>query len=315
MEGTFRHDDDVDYTRRGAGRAARGSRGIVGPLLLILLGVALLLDSLGLWSLNWGDVWRLWPLLLVLAGLQIIFSRTAWGGLISLLVVGAIVAGVVMLSPAATRPHVVEETVAYPAQGIATAIVRADLGIGALEVAALEGSDQVFELAAHYDQSRVRLTHDVQVDGDTARVRLGTTSKRSSWSPLGRSIENEWRLLLNPEIETQLDVSTGVSSAHLALERLDIRRLTVNAGVGEVRMALPERGGYVVSVDGGVGALRLDIPAAIEARVRISEGLGAVDVSPRFRRQGADYVTPGYASASADVEIDIDGGVGSITIR
>ena len=290
-------------------------RGIIGPLLLILLGTALLLDSLGVWSLNWGDLWRLWPLLLVLAGLQIIFSRTTWGGLVSLLVVVAVIVGVIVLSPPEGRARVTEEAISHPAGDIASAIVRADLGIGSLEVSALEDSDQVFELRARYDRSQVRLTHDVQVEDGIARVRLGTASRGTGWSPLGRSFESEWRLLLNSDVATQLDVSTGVSSTHLALERLALTRLTVNAGVGEVRLMLPNAGRYEVSVDGGVGALTIDVPEDVEARVRINRGLGSLEVAPRFRPQGVYYVTEGYADATHRAEIDVDGGVGSITIR
>ncbi len=297
------------------GRGREHNRSIVGPLLLILLGVALLLDNLGIISLSWGDVWRLWPLLLVLAGLQIIFSRTTWGGLASLLVVIAIIAGVLVLSPPEGRARSVEEVVAHPARGIASAVVRADLGIGALNVGALEDSDQVFELLARYESGQVGLTHDVRVEDGTAHVRLGTTSRRTDWSPLGGRFESEWRLLLNPSVATQLDVSTGVSRAELALERLDLTRLTVNAGVGEVRIILPEVGRYEVSVDGGVGALRIDVPEGLEARVRVNRGLGALDVARRFRPQGSYYVTSGYEGADARAEIDVDGGVGSITIR
>lgn len=293
----------------------RGSRHILGPLLLILLGVALLLDNLGIWTPNWGDLWRLWPLLLVLIGLQIIYGRSAWGGVVSLLVVVAIIVGVLALSPPAGQARVMEEVIAYPARGITSTVVRADLGIGALDVSVLEDSDQAFELLARYDRSRVNLTQDVEVVDGVARVRLGTTNRRNGLAPLGREFQSEWRLRLNPEIETELDVSTGVSTANLALGRLSLTRLSVNAGVGEVRIALPDVGRYEVSVDGGVGALRIDVPEALEARVRIDEGLGALDVASRFSRQGAYYETAGYATADARADIDIDGGVGSITIR
>lgn len=290
-------------------------RGIVGPLLLILLGTALLLDNLGIWSLDWGDIWRLWPLLLVLAGLQVVFGRSTWGGLVSLLVVVAIIGGVLWLSPAQDRGHVAEEVITHPAMGISSAMVRADLGIGTLHVSVLEGSEQAFELLARYDRDQMVLTHDVQIEDGAARVRLGTTSRRPGWSPLGRSVESEWHLLLNPDIPTQLNVSTGVSSAHLALDRLALTRATVNAGVGAITLLLPEAGRYEVSVDGGVGTLRIDVPEAMEARVRVDPGLGALDVAPRFRQEGPYYVTAGYDGADHRAEIDVDGGVGSITIR
>jgi hypothetical protein len=311
--GPYQRRDHRDHHGRGVTRD--GSRGVIGPLLLILLGIALLLDSLGVWSPNWRDVWRLWPVLLVLAGLQIIFSRTAWGGLVSLLAVVAVIVGAIWLSPPEARARVTEEVIDHPAHGIASAAVRADLGIGTLEVSALEDSDQAFELRARYDRGQVSLTHDVQVEDGIARVRLGTASRRTGWSPLSRSFESDWRLMLNPEVPMQLDISTGVSSAHLALERLALTRLTVNAGVGEVRLTLPAAGRYEVSVDGGVGALAIDVPEGVEARVRLDRGLGAVKVAPRFLPQGVYYVTAGYEDADNRAEIDIDGGVGSITIR
>ena len=293
----------------------RHGHGIMGPLLLILLGVALLLDSLGIWSPDWGDIWRLWPILLVLAGLQIVFSRTAWGGLVALLVVVAVIVGAVLLSPRETGARVMEEVIAYPSRGVTSSVVRADLGIGTLDVSALEDSSQAFELRARYDREQVSLAHDVQIEDGVAQVRLGTTSRRTGWSPLSRNCENDWRLMLNPEIPTQLDVSTGVSKARLALERLAITRLTVNAGVGKVTLTLPAAGRYEVSVDGGVGSLAIEVPDSVEARVRLDRGLGNVEIAPRFRPDGVYYVTAEHEGADNRAEIDIDGGVGSITIR
>jgi hypothetical protein len=48
----------------------RGS--VVWPLLLIAIGSILLLQNLGLLPGNlWGQIWRLWPLALVLIGLEL----------------------------------------------------------------------------------------------------------------------------------------------------------------------------------------------------------------------------------------------------
>jgi len=299
----------------GEWRERNRGRGIIGPLLLILLGVALLLDTLGIWSPNWGDIWRLWPLLLILAGLQIVFGRSRWAGLVSLLLVAAIVAGVLLLGPSEGGSRLLEEVVSHPAAGVTSAVIRADLGIGTLDVDTLEDEPLAFELSARYDAEQIRLTRDVRVEEGVARVRLGTTSERTLWNPLGRRVESAWRLRLNPTLPTELDVSTGVSRALLDLERAMVTRLTVNAGVGDVQMTLPLGGSYEVTVDGGIGSLRITIPEDAEARVRVDRGLGALDMGARFRPEGAYYVTAGYDAADERVEIDVDGGVGSITIR
>lgn len=48
--------------------------GSLGALVLICLGVILLLNNLGLipWGI-WLSLWRLWPVILILAGLQSVF--------------------------------------------------------------------------------------------------------------------------------------------------------------------------------------------------------------------------------------------------
>ena len=40
---------------------------------ITLLGAVMLLDSLGIWRVDYGDVWRLWPLILVWVGARLIF--------------------------------------------------------------------------------------------------------------------------------------------------------------------------------------------------------------------------------------------------
>jgi hypothetical protein len=43
-------------------------RHFLGPLLLVFLGLALLLDQLGIWAFSWESILQWWPLLLVLLG-------------------------------------------------------------------------------------------------------------------------------------------------------------------------------------------------------------------------------------------------------
>jgi len=44
-------------------------------LLLVLLGSLLIIDNFGFVSINWFDLWRLWPLAIVAAGLSILSVR------------------------------------------------------------------------------------------------------------------------------------------------------------------------------------------------------------------------------------------------
>jgi len=62
-------------------------------LLLVFIGVILLLNNLGIVSWDfWNYVWPVWPLLLVLIGLRIVFGRGWVGNVIILIITLAIIA-------------------------------------------------------------------------------------------------------------------------------------------------------------------------------------------------------------------------------
>ena len=66
------------------GKTRRG--GLVGPIILITLGVVFLMNNLGVldWSV-WVVIFRLWPVLLVAAGLDLLLGRrSVWGSLLAL---------------------------------------------------------------------------------------------------------------------------------------------------------------------------------------------------------------------------------------
>jgi hypothetical protein len=69
-------------------------------------------------------------------------------------------------------------------------------------------------------------------------------------------------------------------------------------------------------VNGGVGNIVVEIPTGVAANIRLDRGLGNVSVDERrFPRSGDHYLSEGFATAERKLELDIDGGVGNITVR
>ena len=75
--------------------------GILGPLVLVIIGLLLLLNNMGMLPLGfWGTIWRFWPLILILIGLDILatHSESRKTYILFILLGIVIVAGVIAIS-------------------------------------------------------------------------------------------------------------------------------------------------------------------------------------------------------------------------
>ncbi|MBC7316578.1 MAG: hypothetical protein H5T70_09200, partial [Chloroflexi bacterium] len=264
---------------------------IVFPFLLIVGGVILLLDRLGVWAIPWESLIRWWPLLLVLVGLDLILGGTRVGRWVLLALAIGLIGALLYWAPRfETGGTYTAERFSHPVEGVQRAEVRLQLGVGQLEVAALEeGSPQLYEADLRYDRRYTHIVHEVSTKGADLEVLL--KSDHRAWVPTGDSQENIWVVRLSRRVPLRLEITSGVSRSRVDLTGLALTQLDFNGGVGEVEVRLSERAPYQASVKGGVGALTIQVPQGVEARFRIEGGLGEVTVGPRFEKQGAYYIT------------------------
>jgi hypothetical protein len=292
--------------------------GLVGPAILVALGVLFLLNNLG--YLSWG-IWdtllRLWPVLLIAAGVDLLIGRRSM--LTSALVVLLLMAGLVGAIWWARfwQPGEVAisgETISQPLSGARSADIDIGMGAGQLRIGALNESDNLVE--GRIAQSNgPQVARDVSMNGENATFKLHS---QNAWVfPFGerRGERVEWNLLFNRDIPLRLHVDTGAGQATLDLARLQIANLDVNIGVGQATLTLPQRGQFGARINGGVGQTTVIIPAGMAARVAATTGLGQVQVIGNFQRDGKFSVSPDYESAASRVDMTVNGGIGAITIR
>ena len=285
------------------------------PILLIVVGSLLLLDQVGILALSWARLWRLWPLVLVLIGLEMVLGRSRAGVLAYFMLASVLIVGVVGLAPSAWSglKRSGMRYLSYDGRGVDAATVRIEMGVGELEVSPLEDSSMLYEADVSYDKQRTDVGATVTRDGARAEVLLKST--HHGWSPWGGRALDKWRVRLNSGVPIRLDVSSGVNRARLDLGHLALTRLDLRMGVGDVELALSDTGPYHAYIDGGVGRLDIRIPSEIEARIRVDGGLGDVKIGPRFRRAGRYYATAGYDASPEAIDVDIDGGIGVISVH
>jgi hypothetical protein len=255
--------------------------------LIILLGLLLLINNF-----VQVDIGRFfWPLLLILLGLWVL-----WGVF------------------AAPRTFEMEEAT-VPLEDAGQARIRMRHGAGRLRVGGGAVAGQL--LSGSFGGG---MEQQVKLAGDTLdvemRVRVSAAQFPFPWMWGPRSTL-DWTVNLNEEIPLSLDLETGASDARLDLTNLRVTDLRLQTGASSSDISMPASAGYTkATISSGAASVRVRVPEGVAARIRAGGGMADIRVDKtRFPRMGGVYQSEDYDTAENKVDIDIDTGVGSVSVR
>jgi len=293
----------------------RGS--LVGPVILIGLGIVFLLNNLGVlpWSV-WDVIFRLWPVLLIAMGLDVLIGRrSAWGSLLALVLTLAVLAGALWLfgTGIVTGQALAAEEIRQALDGATQAKVVIAPTVGALHVEALpESADLVAGVVHLGSGERVRRDFAVEDQVATFTLRSEGTFVPSAG---GWGDERGWNLGLNPDVPLELEISLGVGQCDVDLSGLMVNDLDVDIGIGQITVVLPDEGRFRAKIEGAIGDMVVVIPDGLEARIRFSTALVSRRLPAGYQRRDDVYTSPGYESADKRVDLEVGQAIGNVTIR
>lgn len=291
--------------------------GMAGPLLLVAAGVIFLLHNLGLISWSLGDVlWRLWPVLLIAIGVDLLIGRRVGALLSALLIVGVVavvVAGTFWyVGPRAGVGVGTDTTFSQPLANAERGQIELDIGVGVLNVGALEDSAELIAATFTLPENE-RVLREAIMRGDTAVVTL--RSENRQWSgPLPRDADYRWAVNLAPGVPLDLGIKTGVGNAVIDLSQLAITNLRMETGVGSTTVTLPATGRFSAQINQGIGKIALIVPEGMALRLQGDTGIGSFDVPAGYRHSGNVYTSPGYDTATDRIDLKVSGGIGNVSV-
>ena len=293
--------------------------GLVGPVLLIGLGAILLAQNLG-----WvgGDIWwsllRMWPLILVAVGVDLLIPRrSALGTLVSLMLVVAVFVGGFWLSGARLRASLPgeTETVSVPIGNASRARIRFSPPVAALEIEALASSDALLEgTVPESGSGQVRANSEIS--GTTADVDV--TASGAFIGPMIGTQDEAWRFGLSSAVPLELEISSGMGLVEADLTGLTVEGLEVELGIGRTVITLPAGGNFSGRLSGAIGQTTIIIPKGTAVHVRMTTGIGGVetpDGSRPFDLGDNEYTSPGFGTAENRIELEIEQAIGLIVLR
>jgi hypothetical protein len=289
----------------------RGSS-IVGPFILIGLGIVLLLQQLDVihWSL-WEIIFRLWPLIIIAVGADVLIARRSFlAAAVSLLVVLGLLAGGLYLmgaGRAVSGEEIQTEDIAYPLEDAAAGAINLSLDSGRMEIGALADSSLNI-VEGTLENAAGSGTSSVHQEGSKITVDL-----RREWPHryfFSEEVDYLWNLDISPRIPLEFDLSLGAGQMKADLSGLKVSAVDVQIGAGQLILKLPAGGNLDVSVKIGAGDAEIFLPEGAMVDVDCTTAVGNCDLPGGSGLWSQSYTSSGYASAEYKITIQIDVAVG-----
>lgn len=280
-------------------------------LLVILVGILLLLDNLGVYSFNIAQLWQLWPVLVIGLGISFLQPRSTIAAAAVLILIAATLGLVVY---AATRP--VEGVRVSESQsnvtvesGVTEGEVVIRTGAGTLELE----SDSATPLASATLNSDVfELRQVTERRGNTQYVRF-TTEGRSDWN-FGMT-KNDLALTLGEQLPTKLNIDAGASRVRGDLSGVKLRELTIKSGASDIDVTLGSKlTDSEVTLDAGASSVKLHVPRDTGVRIISEDGLSGKEFEDIDEVGEGRYESADFEAAATKITIRAKLGVSSFTI-
>ena len=192
--------------------------------------------------------------------------------------------------------------------------VRAHLTMGAGELKVGGAADALMEGDFTYNVADWKPQVDYDVSGENGDLSVEQGSGDDG--RLGGGARNEWDLRFNDDVPTDLVVEMGAGESDLDLDSLTLTGLDLQMGAGQTTVDLTGdyAEGFDASIEGGVGEATVLVPSEVGVRVRAEGGLGKINAEG-FQREGEAYVNDAYGDSDVSLDVDVQGGVGSINLK
>ncbi len=308
---------------------------VIWGIALFCVGLILLLSNLDLLDFHWRSVFRMWPLIIIIVGVNLLFSKSKVGKTVSVLITVLCLGWLVYVgaNPAQSEKWQFSNrgkdwggasesgnrrvTKNYLSHEFLATTEKANLEIrgGAVEYK-IEKADPAQLFWSEIES--VVGAHELNVNQTDSSARLLFTMKeqtrKSDWN--FRNEKNEAIIRLHPAPVWNLQLNMGAGTAEFDLRSYKVAKLDMNCGAASIEVKLGEPVGHSeVTVESGAASVDIEIPANVPCKIYVKSALSGKTFKGFQKQADGSYTTPGYAEQSERYTIHLRGGVSSFSVK
>jgi hypothetical protein len=294
-------------------------------LLFIVFGLLVLINNFTNIFMDWGAIWKLWPLVIVLLGLSIIVRHKYGKGIIAGL--AAIILALAIFASIKTATHFVnndfditfgdeadseytttEFTEDYdPLLKFGT--LNFDAGAGTFNIS--KTTDSLIHATATGLKNNFRLT---RFDTDSS-TKINLVMRHKSVFRFGNSYKNNIELALNPKLIWDMNFDVGAASMDFDLSEFKTDKVDVDMGAAALKIKLGSLSNETkLSIDAGASDINIYIPKESGCKITTDGALSSKHFNDFEKINSDHYETANFDEATNKIFIVIDSGVSSISV-
>lgn len=316
---------------------------IIPGVILVLIGAAILLGNFGYLHFRLYNIFHLWPIFLVIAGVNLVFAhnKTIWASIIKISVL-AIGLGLIFFGNFGERYNF------WPRHNFSFHNNDFDDDNNDNDDSDTSGSDYKMSGKGAFNEpynANIKLARLNISGGGTAYNLSDTTNQLFSATTMDAdsryvftnskddsvyvvnfkmkdhkgfnfdSDKNKVSMRLNPNPIWDISVETGAASVDFDLSKFKVRELKMHGGAASFNVKL---GAPLlltnVDISTGVSGVEVSIPQNAACSIETSSGLSDNNFEGFNKTRDNNYETPGFASAQNKIHIRINGGLSGFTV-
>lgn len=283
-------------------------------MILVFLGSFWMLESFGFiqWSL-WSVMYRLWPLILVVIGINIIFDKVKFIRLITwgLFFILVIVFGFYQQGQYKEEMFVSKNSNLVVERRAETKNGQLNMILGGADIEINSTNEKL--LKAHIPNPHVQ--NQVLFNNGNKTLRVDLRQIREIHN-IGNNNYN-YEIELNRDIVWDIEGEIGAAKGSFDLRDLNINEINLDVGAAQFDLMIGKNSEKTkIDIDGGATKIDITLPEEAGVKAKINGVLKESNMENLgWIKKDDFFITPNYEEAKQKIDINVDLAVGQLNIK
>ncbi|TAN57792.1 PspC domain-containing protein [Patescibacteria group bacterium] len=285
----------------------------------LTIGIILLFFGIGLLAQNFGiavnfDFWQIfqfWPVLIILAGLSLLSRGSAFGRLISGLIILVVLILILISFFWQFDSREIKQYDFQVGKDSAVTLSNVHIKTGAANLNVSGGSNDL--VSGNLKSNITSLETENEVRNGKSDTIIETANGARFF---GGRLTNDLNINLSNETPLALTVDSGASKMDIDLSTIAAEDVSINTGASSLDLIVGSKAASAnYSISAGASTIRITLPKEIGAKVSSASALTSKNFTDFRQINQSSYESDNFSSTDHKVYFNIEAGVSSIDIN